>query len=74
MRKFCELFNLKAQSKRSCKKHIRTLLQYIDELKNSHFQPMLTLANTLERWAEPIAFFIKDWGQPENLLKLSPDV
>lgn len=54
MRKFCELLNLKSQNKRDCKKHIQTLLEYIEELKSTPFASMLTLANTLTQWAQPI--------------------
>ena len=55
MRELCDLLNLKAQSKRSCRDHARNLLEHIDDLKKVGFQRLQTLAKTLTSWAEPIA-------------------
>ncbi|WP_309400817.1 transposase [Cerasicoccus maritimus] len=50
MRAICDLFNQKHQAKSSCQKHARALIDFIDELNQSNFEPMKTLAY----WAEPI--------------------
>lgn len=55
MREICELFNKKTQSKKSCRKHARSLVQHIQDLRAHAFDRLHTLANTLEDWSEQIA-------------------
>ena len=55
MWKLIELMNVRTQSARACRGHARRLMQYIDQLKDSRFDAMNTLAKTLSQWAEPIA-------------------
>ena len=55
MQRLRSLLNLKHQSRRSCRPLTRQLLGFIDRLAASCFEPLVTLANTLRSWAEPIA-------------------
>jgi transposase len=49
------LMNLKHLTKRQCQKPVRKLLAFIQELKNSSFPPLVTLAQTLASWSQPLA-------------------
>jgi transposase len=49
------LINIKHQTQRACRKHISTLLNLIEELKQSPFKALVTLAHSLEDWKQPIA-------------------
>lgn len=49
------LMTIKHQTKRQCHKLIPELLSFIEELKESAFAPLMTLANTLSSWKEPLA-------------------
>jgi transposase len=51
----CTLLNQKNQTKRQCRTLASKLLNFIDQLETSCFEPLLTLANTLKSWAKPIA-------------------
>ena len=55
MHRLRDLLNRKHQSRRSCKPLTRELLAFIDRLAASCLEPLITLANTLRSWAEPIA-------------------
>jgi transposase len=52
--KLCGLLALKTQSKSSCRRHIRTLLELIATLKQSGLEPACTLGQTLSAWTEEI--------------------
>ena len=49
------LLNQKNRRRRECRPLARHLFAFIDRLAKSRFEPLLTLANTLRSWAEPIA-------------------
>jgi transposase len=51
----CALLREKHRTKRACRPLIRQLLYWIDQLKDSPFSAMQTLAKTLESWSEEIA-------------------
>ena len=51
----CRLLSIKHRTKRQCKRLIPRLLRYIDELKQSGLEPMVTLGRTLGSWAEEVA-------------------
>lgn len=55
MQALCQLLNRKHQTKRHCRQLIRQLPVFIEALDASCFEPLVTLANTLRSWAEPIA-------------------
>jgi transposase len=55
MQRLITLLNQKHKTKRRCRLLARLLLGFIDRLDTSHFDPLMTLANTLRSWAEPIA-------------------
>jgi transposase len=55
MHRLRALLNLKHQTKRACRPLAKRLLDFIAELKASCFSSMLTLAETLSRWREPLA-------------------
>jgi len=55
MQALCCLLNRKHQTKRHCRPLTRQLLGFIDRLATSCFEPLVTLANTLRSWEEPIA-------------------
>jgi transposase len=55
MREICDLFNKKTQSKKSCRKHARSLVAHIQDLRTHLFDKLHTLAHTLEDWSEQIA-------------------
>ena len=48
------LLNIKSLTKKSCQKHLPQLLRVIEELSDSLLDPLETLAQTLNRWLEPI--------------------
>ena len=55
MSEICDLFNKKTQSEKSCRKHARSLVRHIQDLRAHLFDKLQTLAKTLTSWAEPIA-------------------
>ena len=55
MHRLRALLNIKHQTKRACRPLAKRLLDFIAELKASCFSSMLTLADTLSRWREPLA-------------------
>jgi transposase len=55
MHRLRALLNQKHRRRRECRPLARQLFAFIDELAASHFAPLITLANTLRSWAEPIA-------------------
>ena len=55
MQKLCALLNQKHQTNKACRPLARQLLEFIDRLESCLFEPLITLANTLRSWAEPIA-------------------
>jgi len=55
MQALCCLLNRKHQTKRHCRPLTRQLLGFVEALAASRFEPLVTLANTLRSWAEPIA-------------------
>jgi transposase len=55
MHRLRELLNIKHRTRRACKPLTRELVAFIDRLAASCLEPMVTLANTLRSWAEPIA-------------------
>jgi len=55
MWKLIELLNIKTQTRKACRRHARTLMKFIDELKHSGIDAMKSLAQTLLQWSEPIA-------------------
>jgi transposase len=55
MHRLRDILNQKHKRKRECRPLVRQLLSFIDQLSASRFEPLVTLANTLRSWAEPIA-------------------
>ena len=55
MHRLRDLLNQKHKRKRECRPLARQLLDFIDRLSGSGLEPLVTLANTLRSWAEPIA-------------------
>src|SRR5580698_2717169 len=53
--RLCALLRLKLQSKSACRRHIRSLFELIDALKQTPTEPALTLAKSLSDWSEEIA-------------------
>jgi transposase len=49
------LMSLKHQTKRACRPLAAALLELISELRQSAFAPLITLAQTLQAWSEPLA-------------------
>jgi len=49
------LMSLKHQTKRACRPLAAALLELISELRQSAFAPLVTLAQTLQVWSEPLA-------------------
>jgi len=49
------LMNIKHQTKRACRPLVQTLLALISDLEQSAFAPLMTLAQTLHSWREPLA-------------------
>lgn len=49
------LVNIKHQRKRECRPLAQSLLEFIEELRQSVFAPLITLADTLDSWKEPLA-------------------
>lgn len=52
--KLVQLMLIKRQTKRECRKLIPVFLDSIEQLKNSMFEPMVTLGKTLESWSEEV--------------------
>ena len=52
--KLAALLLLKKQTQRECKKLIPVFLDYIQQLKNSALEQMVTLGKTLESWKEEV--------------------
>lgn len=52
--KLHRLLSLKNQNKHACRHHIRTLLGLIATLRDSGFEPAVTLAKSLSEWTEEI--------------------
>ncbi|XHR30061.1 MAG: ISL3 family transposase [Chthoniobacteraceae bacterium] len=55
MHRLRALLNQKHRRRRECRPLAQELLGFIDRLTTSRFEPLITLANTLRSWAEPIA-------------------
>ena len=55
MHQLRDLMNLKHQKAKACRKHAYKLYEWIDKLQQSNFTQLITLAKTLDKWAEPIA-------------------
>jgi len=49
------LMNIKHQTKRASRPLVQTLLALISDLEQSAFAPLMTLAQTLHSWREPLA-------------------
>jgi len=67
--RLCALLNRKTQTARQCRRHARELLELIDRLKACGLAPLVTLAQTLQAWAGPIAAmwrFVKNNGITEG--------
>lgn len=52
--KLVRLLLYKAQTKKSCKRLIPVFIKFIEQLKTSLFEPMVTLGKTLESWQEEV--------------------
>ncbi len=52
--KLCKLLNKKRQNAKQCKENIRVFQELIRQMKESQLEDFLTLAKTLESWAEEI--------------------
>jgi len=52
--KLCELMMVKKKTARQCSKLIPIFLNYIEKLKNSLLDSMITLGNTLDSWSEEV--------------------
>jgi transposase len=61
--RLCRLLTLKTQSKISCRNHIRSLLGFIDILREDKLEPALTLAKTLSEWTHEI---VRMWRFTKN--------
>jgi len=55
MHRLRSLLNQKHRRRRECRPLARSLFTFINDLAKSGFEPLITLANTLRSWAEPIA-------------------
>jgi transposase len=55
MHRLRRIMNVKHQTKRACRPLARQLLGLIEQLNHSAFSPLVTLAQTLKTWIEPIA-------------------
>ena len=51
----CDLLVIKMRTKKQCKPLARKFLSMIEQLKNSGFESLKTLGETLENWAQEIA-------------------
>lgn len=63
------LMNIKHQRKRDCRPLAKNLLDLIEDLRQSAFAPLMTLADTLDSWKEPLAVmwrFTKNNGITEG--------
>jgi transposase len=54
MHRLRRIMNVKHQTKRACRPLARQLLGLIEQLNHSAFSPLVTLAQTLKTWIEPI--------------------
>lgn len=61
--RLCELMRIKKKTARQCKKLISVFLDYIDKLKNSIFDSMITLGKTLYPWREEV---VRMWRFTKN--------
>jgi transposase len=52
--RLCQLLLIKRQTKRECKALIPFYLKYVRQLKESSFEALKTLGNTLESWSQEI--------------------
>lgn len=59
----CRLLSLKRQNHYNCRKMIPVLLEYIEKLKSSLLEPLVTLGNTLEYWIEEV---VRMWRFTKN--------
>jgi transposase len=69
MHRLRELLSFKHQTKRACRHLVRQLLALIDELHQCALSPLVSLAQTLQSWIEPIAVmwrFTKNNGITEG--------
>jgi transposase len=55
MQKVRRLFSQKTKTKAQCRPLAHLFTRILEQLEDSLFQPMLTLAETLRSWAEPLA-------------------
>lgn len=55
MQKARRLFSQKTKTKAQCRPLTHLFTRLLRQLEESQFQPMLTLAETLRSWAEPLA-------------------
>ena len=55
MHELRSLMNIKHQTRRECRPLASALLALINELRKSAFATLVTLANTLHSWSEPLA-------------------
>jgi transposase len=65
-----ELLRVKHQTKKSCRKWIKELLYWIEQLRQTPFAAAQTLAQTLQNWSEEIVRmwrFTKSNGITEGL-------
>ena len=53
--RLCVLLLQKMKTKKQCRPLVHQLLSMIEQLKNSGFEPLKTLGDTLQNWAEEIA-------------------
>ena len=51
----CDLHRVKGQTRRGCLRHVRALLEAIEQLRKSPFKAMQTLGKTLFSWKEEVA-------------------
>jgi transposase len=49
-----KLLLIKHQTRQQCKRLVPKLLHFIQQLKQSHFEQLVRLANTLEKWAQEL--------------------
>lgn len=52
--KLCRLMLIKKRTKKQCRRLIPIYLNYLEQLKNSMFEPMVTLGKTLDSWSEEV--------------------
>ena len=61
--RLCRLLALKTQNKTSCRNHIRSLLSFIDILRQDGLELAVTLAKTLSDWTQEI---VRMWRFTRN--------